>query len=588
MIHYHIIPVDPKAHLFAVTMTVQKPHPQQVFSLPAWLPGSYMVRDFAKNIIDLKATGDNGEPLKLTQLDKQTWSVEHQSTQLTLTYQVYAWDLSVRTAHLDMTHGFFNGSSVFLAAHGFEAGLHTVTMAAPTEPSLNEWRLATSMTRQSGDEFAFGEFCAQSYDELIDHPVEMGLFTHASFEACGVRHDIVLNGRHRAHMSRLCQDLKAICEYQIKLFGTPAPFERYLFMTTVLDNGFGGLEHRASTALMCSRKDLPLSMDAPINNDYRTYLSLCSHEYFHSWNVKRIKPECFLPYQLEAETYTPQLWAYEGITSYYDDFLTYRAGLVDEQSYLDMLSETFTRVYRSQGRFKQSIKDSSFNAWTKFYKQDENAQNAIISYYTKGALFALYLDLTLRSETQGKYNLDDLMTILWQEYALQNRGTTDECHQRIVERLLGRDCQDLFAYLDNTDDIPLAPLLAEFGVELTLRASQGAQDVGGGSAKGYEIAFGAKTQAAPIGLKVTTVAQGSPAHLAGLSAGDILIAADNLQVTGQFEALLQQYPLGQRLSLHWFRRDELMTGELIIAEAPKDTVALSITDKDKLQAWLGR
>ncbi|MGL5667679.1 MAG: peptidase M61, partial [Shewanella sp.] len=172
MIHYHIIPVDPKAHLFAVTMTVQTPHPKQVFSLPAWLPGSYMVRDFAKNIIDLKATGDNGEPLTLTQQDKQTWSVEHQSTQLTLTYQVYAWDLSVRTAHLDMTHGFFNGSSVFLAAHGFEAGTHTVTMAAPTEPSLNEWRLATSMTRQSGDEFAFGEFCAQSYDELIDHPVE--------------------------------------------------------------------------------------------------------------------------------------------------------------------------------------------------------------------------------------------------------------------------------------------------------------------------------------------------------------------------------------------------------------------------------
>ena len=153
---------------------------------------------------------------------------------------------------------------------------------------------------------------------------------------------------------------------------------------------------------------------------------------------------------------------------------------------------------------------------------------------------------------------------------------------------MGRDCQDLFAYLDNTDDIPLAPLLAEFGVELTQRASQGAQDVGGGSAKGYEIAFGAKTQAAPIGLKVTTVAQGSPAHLAGLSAGDILIAADNLQVTGQFEAQLQQYPLGQHLTLHWFRRDELMTGELIIAEAPKDTVALSITDKDKLQAWLGR
>ncbi|MCU7984710.1 MULTISPECIES: M61 family metallopeptidase [unclassified Shewanella] len=588
MIHYQIIPVDPKAHLFAVTMTLSQPKPVQVFSLPAWLPGSYMVRDFAKNIIELKAQDAQGQTLKLTQLDKQTWSVDNNSSEIILTYQVYAWDLSVRTAHLDMTHGFFNGSSVFLSAHGFEDTLHTVSIDPPTEPTLSDWRLATSITRTSGDDFAFGQFSAKSYDELIDHPVEMGLFTLGSFDACGVRHDIVLNGRHRACMPRLCQDLKAICEYQINFFGTPAPFKRYLFMTTVLDNGFGGLEHRASTALMCSRKDLPLSLDMPINNDYRTYLSLCSHEYFHSWNVKRIKPECFLPYKLEAETYTPQLWAYEGITSYYDDFLTYRAGLVDEQSYLDMLSETFTRVYRSQGRFKQSVKDSSFNAWTKFYKQDENAQNAIISYYTKGALFALYLDLTLRSETQGKYNLDHVMQILWQEYALQDKGTTDTCHQAIVERLLGRDCQDLFAYLDSTDDIPLAALLAEFGVNLSLRSSQGAQDVGGGQAKGYEIAFGAKTQAAPIGLKIVTVTQGSPAHLAGLSAGDVLIAADNLQVTGQFEAQLQQYPLGESLNLHWFRRDELMTGELTVAAAPKDTVALSIRDKSKIVAWLGR
>ena len=588
MIHYQIIPLDPKAHLFAVTMTLRQPKSVQVFSLPAWLPGSYMVRDFAKNIIELKAQDKQGQPLKLTQLDKQTWSVDNSSLEITLTYQVYAWDLSVRTAHLDMTHGFFNGSSVFLAAHGVEDSPHTITILPPTESSLSDWRLATSMTRLNGDDFAFGQFSAESYDELIDHPVEMGLFSLASFDACGVQHDIVLNGRHRACMPRLCQDLKAICEYQINLFGTPAPFKRYLFMTTVLDNGFGGLEHRASTALMCSRKDLPLALDAPINNDYRTYLSLCSHEYFHSWNVKLIKPECFLPYKLDVETYTPQLWAYEGITSYYDDFLTYRAGRVNQQDYLDMLSETFTRVYRSQGRFKQTIKDASFNAWTKFYKQDENAQNAIISYYTKGALFALYLDLILRSETQGKSSLDDVMRILWQEYALQNKGTTDQCHQAIVERLLNRDCHAIFAYLDNTDDIPLAPLLAEFGVDFTLRASQGSQDVGGTQHKGYKIAFGAKTQAAPMGLKIVSVAQGSPAHFAGLSAGDNLIAADNLQVNAQFEAQLQHYSLGEAINLHWFRRDELMTGELVITAAPKDTVALLVRDDSKIAAWLGR
>ena len=593
MLNYHIIPIDPKAHLFEVKMTLQAPAPVQEFWLPSWIPGSYMVRDFAKNIIRIDAIDENGAVLAISQLDKQTWAIASQANEITLSYQIYAWDLSVRTAHLDDTHGFFNGSSVFLAVKGQEHVPHRVQIDKPRDSKLQQWRLATRLPRLSGDTFEFGEFIAVDYDELIDHPVEMGEFTLGHFDACGVTHDVVLTGRHNANMARLCQDLKAICEYQITLFGTPAPFERYLFLTTVLDNGFGGLEHRASTALMCSRKDLPLSMTAPINKDYRTYLSLCSHEYFHSWNVKRIKPNTFLPYQLEQESYTRQLWAYEGITSYYDDFLTYRAGLVDEASYLDMLSETFTRVYRSQGRFKQSLKDSSFNAWTKFYKQDENAANAIVSYYTKGALFGLYLDLVLRIETHGKVNLDHLMRRLWQDYGLCGKGTDEHSHQRIVAELLGRDCDDIFAYLDSTDDIPLAPLLAEVGVELTLRAPTSPQDVGGAVpasafASRDVIGFGAKTKAEAIGLKVLGVSNGSPAHHAGLSAGDLLIAADGLQVTSQFDAVIQQYAIGDSIELHWFRRDVLMTGQLILEAAEKDTVTLSISDESKSKLWLDK
>ncbi|WP_267880163.1 M61 family metallopeptidase [Shewanella marina] len=307
----------------------------------------------------------------------------------------------------------------------------------------------------------------------------MGEFTLAHFSAGGVPHDVVLTGRHFANMERLCQDLQKICEYQINLFGGKAPFERYLFLTTVLDNGFGGLEHRSSTALMCGRNDLPTSIDMPLNDHYRTYLSLCSHEYFHSWNVKRIKPACFTPYQLDKETYTRQLWAYEGITSYYDDLLTYRSGVVDNQNYLDMLSQTMTRVYRGQGRFKQSLKDSSFNAWTKFYQQDENAANAIVSYYTKGALFALFLDLTMRLDSHGQLSLDDVMQVLWQEHGETEIGTNEQSHQEIAERLLGRDMSEEFSYLSRTDDIPLAPLLERFGVELIYRSSTGVSDVGG-------------------------------------------------------------------------------------------------------------
>ena len=582
--HFHIHAVDPKAHLFEVTLTVTQASPSQIFCLPAWLPGSYMIRDFAKNIIEIKAT-ENQQALTVTQLDKQTWQLNNQNSHVVLCYQIYAWDLSVRTAHLDTNHGFFNGSSVFLAAKGLESHPHTVTIAKPALPELAHWTLATSMQRTAGEQFGFGDFSAENYDDLIDHPVEMGELTIETFFAAGVPHDIVLSGKHRANMTRLAKDLTAICEYQINLFGTPAPFERYVFMTTVLDNGFGGLEHKASTALMCSRNDLPLSLDGPVDKGYRTYLSLCSHEYFHSWNVKRIKPAEFTPFDLSKESYTEQLWAYEGITSYYDDLITFKSKCIDEKGYLTLLSQIMTRVYRGEGRFKQTLKQSSFNAWTKFYKQDENAANAIVSYYTKGALFALYVDLTIRIETQGKHSLDDVMRALWQQYGLPHIGTHSMSHQQIVESLLNRPCDDIFAYLDNTQDLPLSSLLEQVGVTMTVRPSEGVNDLGGGEAKGYKIAFGAKTKPESLGLKVLTVSQNSPAHQAGLSAGDLLIAADNLQVTAQFEQQLQSYSVGQELNLHWFRRDELMQGQLPVREAVADTISLTINDTSKTALW---
>ncbi|QIR14289.1 M61 family metallopeptidase [Shewanella aestuarii] len=585
--YHHIHAIDPKAHLFAVTATLDYAQPKQIFTLPAWLPGSYMIRDFAKNLIDIQFFDEHQQQIPFEQLDKQTWQTNNKSAIITVSYQVYAWDLSVRTAHLDTNHGFFNGSSVFLAAKGLENHAQTVTIDKPALSELAHWTLATSMSRTQGEQFGFGEFSAENYDDLIDHPVEMGELTIDTFMANGVPHDIVLSGKHRANMARLKQDLQAICEYQIQFFATPAPFKRYVFMTTVLDNGFGGLEHKASTALMCSRNDLPKSLEGKVDKGYRTYLSLCSHEYFHSWNVKRIKPAQFSPFDLSQESYTEQLWAYEGITSYYDDFITYRSGCIDQASYLSLLSEIMTRVYRGKGRFKQSLASSSFNAWTKFYKQDENAANAIVSYYTKGALFALMLDLTLRIETEGKHSLDDVMRILWQQYGLTNKGTDNGSHQRIVETLLNRNCDDIFSYLHNTVDLPLENLLAKMGVEFSLRASEGINDTGGDTLTGYKIGFGARYKAEAFGLKILAVSQDSPAHQAGLSAGDLLIAADNLQVNAKFETLLQDYNLGESIPLHWFRRDELMQGELIIQAAIKDTVTLSLKDKHLAKLWLG-
>ena len=587
MIHYRIFPSDPKAHLFSVELTVNLVKQGQAFWLPSWLPGSYMVRDFCRNIIGITAVDSDNKAVELSQIDKQTWRMVQDVDLLTIRYQVYAWDLSVRSAHLDTTHGFFNGSSVFLAVKDREQEPHTVAIEKPQDKELQNWRLATAMTRTNGEHFEFGTFSAENYDELIDHPVEMGDFTSYTFEANGIPHDIVLTGRHYCDLSRLAKDLKKICEYQLNLFCADKIFDRYLFLTTVLGNGFGGLEHRASTALVCSRSDLPHKDMQEMTKGYKTYLSLCSHEYFHNWNIKRIKPAEFTPYQLDQESYTKQLWAYEGITSYYDDLITYLSGTVTKQDYLKMLSETFTRVYRGSGRFKQTLRDSSFNAWTKFYKQDENAANAIVSYYTKGAIFALYLDLTIRKETNNQKSIDDVMRTLWQDFGRKNIGTQESSHQHIVEQILERNCDDIFSFLDCTDDIPITTLLEEFGVKFELRSNDDSNDTGGGKVTGHNIDFGARYKIENSAANIISVFNNGAAHLAGLSAGDKLIAIDQLQLNGDVEKQLQNFDIGQKVQLHWFRRDELMSGFLEVKPATLDTVSLHLENKELSKNWLG-
>ncbi|USD35861.1 M61 family metallopeptidase [Ferrimonas sp. SCSIO 43195] len=586
MIQYRICPIDPLAHLFEVELLIGQSHKGQRLSLPSWIPGSYMVRDFCRNLIAVSAYDDH-QSIELKQLNKQRWEVQQDCHKLILRYQVYAWDMSVRSAHLDQTHGFFNGTSVFLKVEGREAEPVKMQLLPPPGDHYRHWRVATAMTPAPDNQrYAFGAYVADNYDELIDHPVEMGEFTLASFDACGVQHDLVLTGRHWADTDRICADLKKICEAEITLFGGTAPYDYYLFMTMVVGAGFGGLEHRSSTALVCGRSDLPAITETGMTEGYRTFLSLCSHEYFHNWNVKRIKPARFVPYDLEQESYTTQLWAYEGITSYYDDWLTYRAGCVDRNDYLVMLGELMTRVTRGQGRFKQTLQQSSFNAWTKFYKQDENAQNAIVSYYTKGALFALYLDLSIRLETDHRHCLDHLMQRLWQDYGSQGIGTEDDTHQNLVSELIGRDASDLFAWLSNTDDLPLAPLLAQFGVQLSQRAASGNDDKGGSDNPALTAELGAKYTSAPLGVKLVNVVQDGPAHRAGLAAGDVLIAVNDLQVDTKLDKTLNRYGVGAQLRCHWFRRDELMTGTLILTEAQATSCVLTVVDDSLLHGWL--
>lgn len=560
LIHFRIQPHDLALHLFNITLTVAAPAADgQVLSLPAWIPGSYMIREFARNIVQIRAES-LGKTVRLKKLDKHSWRAAPCNGPLVLHYQVYAWDLSVRAAHLDQTHGFFNGSSVFLQVLGQEDLPHVVDILAPEGESYAGWRVATALPELKARRYGFGSYVAENYDELIDHPVEMGEFELLHFRAHGVPHDMVISGRvTNLDKARLCADLTKICEAQIAFFEPAtkkAPMSRYVFMTLAVGDGYGGLEHRASTALICARADLPVKGQPEMSEGYRGFLGLCSHEYFHTWNVKRIKPAVFAPYALSQESHTPLLWLFEGFTSYYDDLVLLRSGVIDEEAYLKLIAKTINGVLRGSGRFKQSVAESSFDAWTKYYRQDENAPNAVVSYYTKGSLVALLLDLTIRKETKGRKSLDDVMRALWRRYgrdfysstAKSGRGVTDTEVEALFDEVTGLRLKPQFdRAVRGTQDLPLQDLLADFAVSLHNKR------------KDSKLALGVRTSREGNDCKIASVYEGGVAHQAGLSAGDVLVALDGLRVTASnLDTLLKRYRAGDAIAVLAFRRDELM------------------------------
>lgn len=574
-VHYAVEILSAPAHLFRVTLNVvpQTAEPLAL-SLPVWIPGSYMVREFAKNIVEISAT-QGGRSLSLRKQDKQRWLTARPKAgeALRVEYTVYAWDLSVRCAHLDQTHAFFNGTQMFLQVEGQEGLPHFVDLRRPRGAGFAAWKVATTLPTARGARGAarrgeFGLYRAPDYDTLVDHPVEMGTYQSVSFKAGGVPHEMAVTGRVRFDAKRLADDLSRICQWQIDFFGGEAPFPRYLFMTMAVGDGYGGLEHRDSTALLCSRNDLP-AKDTAMGDAYRGFLGLCSHEYFHSWNVKRIQPAAFRPYRLDEENYTRLLWVFEGFTSYYDDIALVRSGVIAPTDYLTLLAKTIAMVERGAGRKKQTVAESSFDTWIKYYRQDENSPNAIVSYYTKGSLIAAGLDLTIRSETRGRRSLDDVMRHLWNDYALAGRGVGEDEMPAIIEAATGVDVRrQLALWVDSSLDVPLDALLKPFGVSLARRTGL------------LSSGLGVKTRAEGGGLKLTHVLDGGAAQLAGLSAGDELVALDGLRVTGNnLDVLLTRYQAGDDVALTAFRRDELMSFNLKLMAPRVESCELRLEDK---------
>lgn len=573
---YQIKPVDPAAHLFEVTMSIRQPAADgQKLWLPAWIPGSYLIRDFARNIVSISATSA-GKPISLDKLDKDTWQAQRTRSALQVTYRVYAWDLSVRGAHLDQSHGFFNGTSVFLAASGMEEQPVEVTIKAPDGTQYKPWRIATTLTRAGAKLWGFGRYKAASYDELIDHPVEMGTFDTAGFTAGGARHEVVITGAHDTDFKRLVADLKPICEAQIALFdpkGKRAPVSRYLFLTTTTADGYGGLEHRASTALICARKDLPFKGMTGTPDGYQTFLGLASHEYFHTWNVKRIKPARFSPYRLNEESYTRLLWVFEGFTSYYDDLMLVRAGVISQEQYLQTLSRNISNVQRVPGRHLQSIAESSFDAWTRFYKQDENAANAIVSYYSKGAMVAMALDLTIRAQSKHRRSLDDVMRLMWQRYGkdffTRGAGIEEDEMPGLIQEATGVDVsREIRQWVYGTSDLPLSRLFRPVGIDVKKITADKAP-----------VWLGARVVDRHGTTLLASVYNDAPAHAAGLSAGDQVIACDGQRI-GSADALnklLARTQPGQMVQIAVFRGDLLQTFDVDLCVPPSSGVQLTAT-----------
>jgi len=578
-VHYRVEAADPHAHLYAVTLTVAAPAARQELSLPVWIPGSYLVREFSKNLQSLRAT-QNGQPVALKQLDKHRWQAQcKKGSPLVLTYQVVAYDTSVRTAWLDAARGFFNGTSLCLRVHGQESAAHTLEVVRT--PALSGWSVATGLAPAKVTRQGFGTYRAADYDELVDCPVEMGPFWSARFTACGVPHRLVVAGAAPSFDGdRLVADTRRICEELIRFWHGPSPkppHSSYVFMLNVADDGYGGLEHRNSTALICGRRDLPRQGEARTPEGYTTLLGLISHEYFHTWNVKRLRPSEFARYDYGQENYTELLWFFEGFTSYYDDLLLRRCGLLDDAAYLRLLTKATNQVLQTPGRHVQSVAEASFDAWIKYYRQDENTPNATVSYYTKGSLVALCLDLALRRE--GRTTLDAVMRDLWQRCAGGPMKEADLL--QVLKSLSGRDwSREIAIWAHGTQDLPLAELLAAHGVTLHEEAPQWAQRLG--------LRVGESN-----GLQAKIVLRGGLAEKAGFMAGDEWLGVETPEGGAWRLTKLEDLPLyagsATQVTALVARDRRLLRLTLDLQPQPgraADTVRLAVTDAAAAARWL--
>jgi predicted metalloprotease with PDZ domain len=570
-IQYTIWPADLHGHRFQVKLHIANPDPKgQIIQVPAWIPGSYLIRDFSKQIETIEAftAGSTKQKIVLERIDNDQWRLPPINASVDILTTIYAFDNSVRAAYLDTERAFFNTTSLCLVVKGQEDIPCSLAITAPETAYSDHWLVQTSLRAVKTDARGFGFYLAHNYDDLIDHPVAMGEFQLVHWTTNNTAHSMAIQGcLHPIDVSRLAADLQAICASTINLFEPKtkrAPFTRYLFLVNAVLNGYGGLEHRSSTALLCRRDQIPQKNIPLDESTYREFLGLCSHEYFHAWLVKRIQPQAFQPYALGIRNHTRLLWVFEGFTSYYDDLQLLRSKRIDLSSYLKLVADNWNGVLRGPGRLKQSLADSSFDAWTKYYQADENTPNAVVSYYGKGALIALGLDLQIRAFSKNKKSLDDLMRLIWQKHGVTLDGIAEDGLDDLINNLLGSGFIKIWndfksRYIFGLEDIPIQKWITSKRISVKPKTHSKLERI--------KLQLGLRHVDANGWLKVTHILDGGAAQAAGLAAGDLLASMNGQRVTStRWDKVLGGLSEAQPINLSFYR-DDLEHERILVLES---------------------
>lgn len=572
-IKYTVSIINPESHLFNVELIIDNWQEKELnLKMPVWTPGSYLVREYSRHLQNFQAEDKEKNKLKWQKKSKNHWVVNtEKNNQINIKYQIYANELTVRTNHLDNSHGFFTGAALFFYIPEYE----NYPFKIKIKPPQKDWQISTSLPKIREKK---NTFIAENFDTLVDSPFEIGIQKQYDFMVENKPHQWVIWGKGNIDVERIIEDTKKIIETESKIF-KGLPYSDYKFILHLSASGFGGLEHKNCCVLNYPR------FGFKNKEKYNRFIQLVAHEFFHLWNVKRIRPKQLEKFDYAQENYTRSLWFAEGTTSYYDLIIPLRAGIYNEKTFLDLLSKEISQYFNISGRKIQTLSESSFDAWIKLYRRDAYSNNNQISYYLKGELVTLLLDLIIRKNRNNEKSFDDVMVRMWEKFGKKEIGFTEEELIREIEEVAKQDLREFFTlYLETTEELPFNQYFQPFGISLTPKKEEN------------KVPYLGLTVQKEGGIeKISFVEANSPAGKVGIEAGDELLAIDGFRVTSEtLTERLQDYQEGDAIEVTVFHQEELKTLKITLDPAQPSSYQVKIMDnlsesqRENLRHWLGR